>query len=159
MTCRREAGAGPAGIIFRATWAHARGRDLHAREDGRARGWKGEQARLDVRFAEITCVGQQRFDLAQFLWHSADLVQHRLKLLLVIRGLNNINRDGATYTAAKLTHLASIILYLVPAMNAVPALAGLLLKGAGWSYPLFHLAVALALGDALAMVPPLPRLK
>ena len=54
--------------------------------------------------------------------------------------------NGATYTAAKLTHLARIVLYLTIGMNAVPAFLGLFLKGAGWSYPLFHLGVALGVG-------------
>ena len=54
--------------------------------------------------------------------------------------------NGATYTAAKLTHLVRIILYLVPGMNAVPALAGLMLKESRWFYPLFHMALALAVG-------------
>jgi hypothetical protein len=54
--------------------------------------------------------------------------------------------DGATYTAAKLSHLASILLYLVPGLNLVPALAGLELAGARWYYPLLYLAAALALG-------------
>ncbi len=36
--------------------------------------------------------------------------------------------NGATYVAAKLTHLVRILLYLVPAMNAIPAFGGLLLE-------------------------------
>ena len=54
--------------------------------------------------------------------------------------------NGATYTSAKLTHLARIVLYLVPALNAIPAFAGLLLKEAGWSYPAIHLLAAFAIG-------------
>ena len=53
---------------------------------------------------------------------------------------------GATYTAAKLTHLVRIVLYMVPGMNAVPALAGLALKGSVWYFPLVHLLAALAVG-------------
>ena len=33
--------------------------------------------------------------------------------------------NGATYTAAKLTHLLRILSYTVPALNLLPALAGL----------------------------------
>jgi hypothetical protein len=58
--------------------------------------------------------------------------------------------DGATYTAAKLTHLARILLYLVPALNGIPALGGLLL-GAPWYYPLLHLGAAFALGGVIAL--------
>jgi hypothetical protein len=60
--------------------------------------------------------------------------------------------NGATYTAAKLSHLARIVLYLVPGINTVPALAGLLLKGSTWSYPIYHLAAALAVGLAAALL-------
>jgi hypothetical protein len=59
--------------------------------------------------------------------------------------------DGATYTAAKLTHLLRILLYLVPVPNLIPALAGLGLKGARWYYPLEHLAAVFALGVVLAL--------
>lgn len=54
--------------------------------------------------------------------------------------------DGATYTAAKLSHLARILLYIVPALNAVPALAGLALPGARWFYPFLHMGAAFAVG-------------
>jgi len=60
--------------------------------------------------------------------------------------------NGATYTAAKLSHLVRIVLYIVPGINAVPALAGLLLKGAAWYYPIFHLAAAFAVGLAAALL-------
>lgn len=78
--------------------------------------------------------------------------------------------DGATYTAAKLTHLLRILLYLVPGLSAVPALAGLMLKGSRWFYPLIHLSAAFAVGLLVTLlccavfgwlirfVPP-PRLK
>ena len=59
---------------------------------------------------------------------------------------------GATYTAAKLTHLARIVLYLVPGLNAIPALGGLLLKDAAWYYPVVHLLAALAVGIAAALL-------
>jgi hypothetical protein len=60
--------------------------------------------------------------------------------------------DGATYTAAKLSHLARIILYLTPALNIIPALAGLLVKGASWTYPLLHLSAAFALAAVEALI-------
>ena len=59
--------------------------------------------------------------------------------------------NGATYTAAKLMHLARIVLYLAPAINAVPAVAGLMLKGAGWSYPFLHLLAAIGVGAVSAL--------
>ena len=59
--------------------------------------------------------------------------------------------DGATYTAAKLTHLLRIILYLVPIPNLLPAFTGLALKSAHWYYPLEHLAAAIALGIFLGL--------
>jgi hypothetical protein len=54
--------------------------------------------------------------------------------------------NGATYTAAKLTHLLAIVFYLVPGLDVVPALAGLRWQAARWWYPLLHLAAALAVG-------------
>jgi hypothetical protein len=60
--------------------------------------------------------------------------------------------DGATYTAAKVTHLVRIVLYLVPAMNVFPALAGLTLKEATWSYPLRHVVAALGVGFIAALL-------
>lgn len=60
--------------------------------------------------------------------------------------------NGATYTAAKLTHLVRIVLLLVPAMNAVPALAGLALKGSTWSYPLTHMLTSLAIGTVAGLL-------
>lgn len=60
--------------------------------------------------------------------------------------------NGATYTAAKLTHLARIVLYLVPAINVLPAFAGLLLKTTTWSYPLVHLLAAFGVGAISALL-------
>ena len=60
--------------------------------------------------------------------------------------------DGATYTAAKLSHLVRILLYLVPGLSVGPALAGLLLKDAPWFYPLLHLAAAFAAGIVMALL-------
>jgi hypothetical protein len=77
---------------------------------------------------------------------------------------------GATYIAAKLSHLVRIVLYIVPALNIAPALAGLFLKDAGWRFPLVHMALALGLGLLAALFccvlfgwllrfVPVPRLK
>jgi len=59
--------------------------------------------------------------------------------------------NGATYTTAKLTHILRILLYFVPALNLIPAFAGLLLAGAPWYYPLLHLAAAFTEGMVLAL--------
>jgi hypothetical protein len=59
--------------------------------------------------------------------------------------------DGATYTAAKLTHLGRILLYVVPALNGVPALAGLALRRAPWFYPFLHMLAAFAVGLVIAL--------
>jgi hypothetical protein len=59
--------------------------------------------------------------------------------------------NGATYTAAKLSHVLRIVLYLVPGLGAGPALAGLALQGTGWTFPLVYLGVALLAGLALAL--------
>ncbi|HWB97502.1 MAG TPA: hypothetical protein VG672_12385 [Bryobacteraceae bacterium] len=59
--------------------------------------------------------------------------------------------DGATYTAAKLTHLVRVLLYLVPGLSLAPALAGLALKHSTWSYPLLHLAAVFAVGLLVAL--------
>jgi hypothetical protein len=60
--------------------------------------------------------------------------------------------NGVTYTAAKLLHLLRILLYFVPGLNTVPALAGLLLRNAGWTYPLEHMAATFGAGIAVALV-------
>ncbi len=60
--------------------------------------------------------------------------------------------NGTTYTAAKLMHLARIVVYLVPGLNAIPALAGLILPGATWWYPVIHIMVALAMGAVAALL-------
>jgi hypothetical protein len=59
--------------------------------------------------------------------------------------------NGATYTAAKLTHLLCVLAYIVPALNLLPAVAGLLLPGARWSYPLLHFLSACVLGLVIAL--------
>ena len=59
--------------------------------------------------------------------------------------------NGATYTAAKLTHLLLVLGYIVPALNLLPALGGILLPGARWSYPLLHFFSACVLGLVIAL--------
>jgi hypothetical protein len=59
--------------------------------------------------------------------------------------------QGATYTAAKLTHLAALLGYVIPAINLLPAVGTLLLKEARWWHPLAHLALAAAVGVAVAL--------
>jgi len=59
--------------------------------------------------------------------------------------------DGATYTAAKLTHLMRVLAYTVPALNLLPALAGVSLPQAAWWYPLFHFSSAWLLGTTIAL--------
>ena len=59
--------------------------------------------------------------------------------------------NGATYTAAKLTHLARIVGYFVFGLNTVPAVAGLLLHESRWWYPFIHLLAAGAVGFVMAL--------
>ena len=59
--------------------------------------------------------------------------------------------NGATYLAAKLTHLVWIVFYLAVGINTIPALVGLELPGSGWTYPLLHLLSALATGIVVAL--------
>jgi hypothetical protein len=59
--------------------------------------------------------------------------------------------NGATYTAAKLTHLLRVLAYIVPSLNLLPALAGFLLPGARWTYPLIHFFSACVLGVVIAL--------
>lgn len=60
--------------------------------------------------------------------------------------------NGATYTSAKLSHLLRIVFYLVPGINTIPAVAGLAMKGATWTYPFRHLAAAFGVGITSALV-------
>ena len=57
---------------------------------------------------------------------------------------------GATWTLAKITHLLRVIVFIVLALNCIPALAGSLLLGfSGWqrtSYAIVHLSVTLVVG-------------
>lgn len=59
--------------------------------------------------------------------------------------------DGATYTAAKLTHLVRVVAYLVSGLNLIPAFAGLMLKGNGWFYPVLHLTAVYLAGLCAAL--------
>ncbi|MCW5976582.1 MAG: hypothetical protein KIT09_00820 [Bryobacteraceae bacterium] len=59
--------------------------------------------------------------------------------------------NGATYSAAKLSHLLRIVFLLVPAINAAPAMLGLALNDSSWSYPLVHLLAGLAAGALTAL--------
>lgn len=60
--------------------------------------------------------------------------------------------NGATYTAAKLSHLLRILLYLVTGLNVGPAFAGLALKGVPWYYPALHMLAAFTVGLTLALL-------
>ncbi len=53
---------------------------------------------------------------------------------------------GATYVSAKLTHILRVVAIIVPSLNLIPALAGLLLHDARWFYPLSHLMAAFLAG-------------
>lgn len=58
--------------------------------------------------------------------------------------------NGATWWAAKVTHLVRVVVYVVTGMNAVPAVVGVLLSHAGaysrLTYPLAHFLIVLAAG-------------
>lgn len=60
--------------------------------------------------------------------------------------------EGATYTAAKLTHLLKLVGYLVLMLNGIPAFAGIMLTGAGAFYPLAHLTAMWAAGLVVALL-------
>ena len=64
--------------------------------------------------------------------------------------------NGATWSAAKLTHLVRAVVYVVAGVNGVPALIGLFLphgEGTGWLfYPLAHLLIALGAGMVFALL-------
>ena len=59
---------------------------------------------------------------------------------------------GATYVAAKVTHLLVLVAVIVPALNLLPALAGLYIKGARWFYPCTHLLAAYLAGLFVAFL-------
>lgn len=60
--------------------------------------------------------------------------------------------NGATYAAAKLSHLLRIVGYLVIGLNAFPAIAGLFANHTSWTYPFVHLGAAFLIGFAAALV-------
>ncbi len=64
--------------------------------------------------------------------------------------------NGATWSAAKLTHLAKAVAWVVAGVNGVPALVGLSLphgEGIRWLfYPLEHLLIALGVGMVVGLL-------
>ena len=91
--------------------------------------------------------------LTAFLLFTILLAETSNSLVNPIEGLVLAHQpiDGATYTAAKLTHLLRILLYLVPGLNVIPALAGATIPGCPWYYPLVHLLAAFAVGLVVAL--------
>jgi hypothetical protein len=59
--------------------------------------------------------------------------------------------NGATYTAAKLSHLLRIVLYNVLGWNLLPALAAPFLANSRWFYLPLHLLVSIVLGLLIAL--------
>ncbi|MEO8373445.1 MAG: hypothetical protein ABI806_29940 [Candidatus Solibacter sp.] len=59
--------------------------------------------------------------------------------------------DGATYTAAKLSHLMRVLAYAVTALNLLPAIGGVFLPDAAWWYPLVQFLAAWVLGLTIAL--------
>lgn len=59
---------------------------------------------------------------------------------------------GLTYAAAKTSHLVLIVVLQVASLNALPAVAGLLLPGARWFFPLTHLLAAFLAGFFVAFL-------
>jgi hypothetical protein len=59
---------------------------------------------------------------------------------------------GATYVAAKLTHILLVVGMLMSAVNLPPAIGGLLLAGTRWYYPLSHLSAAYLEGLFIAFL-------
>jgi hypothetical protein len=59
---------------------------------------------------------------------------------------------GATYVAAKLTHILVVVAVIIPALNLIPAIAGLHLHGSRWFYPLTHLMAAYFAGLFIAFL-------
>lgn len=60
--------------------------------------------------------------------------------------------NGATYAAAKLTHLLTLVAVIIPSLNLIPALAGLYLRESRWFYPLTHLLAAYLAGFFVAFL-------
>ena len=63
---------------------------------------------------------------------------------------------AATWSAAKLSHLVKVVVYLVGGMNGVPAVVGALLDHPSWgptlAYPAVHLLAALGVGLVVALL-------
>lgn len=59
--------------------------------------------------------------------------------------------SGATYTAAKLVHLARVVAYIVVGLNLIPALAGMAARDHWRVYPVYHMSVMLAIGVGMAL--------
>ena len=63
---------------------------------------------------------------------------------------------AGTWSAAKLSHLLTVVVYLVGGINVVPAVGGILLDHAGWggtlAYPAVHLLAALGVGLVVALL-------
>ena len=60
--------------------------------------------------------------------------------------------NGATYTAAKLTHLVTIVVYLGAGLNLAPACLGLFIPEADWLYPLLQIGSAIGIGMVIALL-------
>jgi hypothetical protein len=92
--------------------------------------------------------------MTMFVLFSVLLPETSTSLINPVEGLILAHQpiNGATYTAAKLTHLLRILLYFVPAVNLLPAVAGLALQESRWYYPLEHMLAALLVGLLLALV-------
>lgn len=93
------------------------------------------------------------FGLTLFVLLSVLLPEISNSLINPVEGLILAHQpiNGATYTAAKLSHLLRILLYLIPAVNLVPALAGWALPESRWYYPLQHMLAAFLVGLLLAL--------
>jgi hypothetical protein len=59
--------------------------------------------------------------------------------------------NGATYTAAKLSHLLGVVFYTVMGWNLVPALLSPFFRNGRWFYPVVYLTVAMTAGILLAL--------
>jgi hypothetical protein len=105
-------------------------------------------ARMELRTYLLTFLGMTAFLLFSILISevSNNVVNPVEALVLAHQPV-----DGATYTAASLSHLVRVLLYLVPALNTVPALMGLTLRDARWTYPFEHLIAAAAVGLIVAL--------
>ncbi len=92
--------------------------------------------------------------LTAFLLFTMLLSEAGNSLLNPVEGLILAHQpiNGATFTAAKLSHLVRIVAYLVAGLNAIPALAGLGLKNAAWWYPFVHLFAAFGVGLVMALL-------